>query len=43
MFVRFRAVRTQARIDDQVVYLPARAKEALGVEAGEGLSIIPFE
>jgi arginine N-succinyltransferase len=40
---RFRAVRTQARIDDQVVYLPAHAKEALGAKAGDGLAIIPFE
>jgi arginine N-succinyltransferase len=40
---RFRAVRTQARIDDQVVYLPARAREALGAKPGEGLSVIPFE
>jgi arginine N-succinyltransferase len=40
---RFRAVRTQARIDDQVVYLPAHAKEALGAKAGEGLAVIPFE
>ena len=40
---RFRAVRSQARIDDQVVYLPARAKEALGAKVGDGLAVIPFE
>jgi arginine N-succinyltransferase len=40
---RFRAVRTQARFDNQVVYLPARAKEALGAKAGEKVSVIPFE
>jgi len=40
---RFRAVRTQARIEDQVVHLPAQAREALGAKPGEGLSIIPFE
>jgi len=40
---RFRAVRSHARIDDQVVYLPARAKEALGAKVGDGLAVIPFE
>jgi arginine N-succinyltransferase len=40
---RFRAVRTQARVDDQIVYLPGPAKELLGVSAGEKLSLIPFE
>jgi len=40
---RFRAVRTHARIDDQVVYLPAGAKEALGAKVGDGLAVIPFE
>src|SRR5262245_5917439 len=40
---RFRAVRTQARFDNQVVYLPARAKEALDAKAGDKVSIIPFE
>lgn len=40
---RFRGVRTQARIDDQVVYLPAQAKELLGVRPGAKLAIIPFE
>jgi arginine N-succinyltransferase len=40
---RFRAVRTQGRVDDQVVHLPAPAKEALGVSTGARLSLIPFE
>ena len=40
---RFRAVRCQARLDNQVAYLPARAKEVLGVEPGDKLSLIPFE
>jgi arginine N-succinyltransferase len=40
---RFRAVRTQARLDNQVIYLPARAKEFLGAPTGAKLSLIPFE
>jgi arginine N-succinyltransferase len=40
---RFRAVRTQARVDDQIVYLPGPAKEVLGVSAGAKLSLVPFE
>jgi len=40
---RFRAVRTQVRMDDQIIYLPARAKELLGAPTGSRLSIIPFE
>jgi len=40
---RFRAVRTQGRVDDQVVYLPGPAKELLGVSGGARLSLIPFE
>jgi arginine N-succinyltransferase len=40
---RFRAVRTQARVDDQLIYLPGPAKEALGVSTGAKLSLIPFE
>ena len=40
---RFRAVRTQIRIEDRLVYLPEKAREALGVEAGEKVSFIPFE
>jgi arginine N-succinyltransferase len=40
---RFRAVRSQVRIDDQVVYLPAQTKELLGVGSGVKVSLIPFE
>ena len=40
---RFRAVRTQGRVDDQIVYLPGPAKEALGVSTGARLSLVPFE
>ena len=40
---RFRAVRCQVRVEDQIAYLPAAAKTLLGVEAGEKLSLIPFE
>jgi arginine N-succinyltransferase len=40
---RFCAVRTQARVDDQIVYLPGPAKEVLGAPTGAKLSLIPFE
>ena len=40
--VRFRAVRTACRLDDDKAYLPARAKEVLGVEAGDRVHTIPF-
>ncbi|HET6981124.1 MAG TPA: arginine N-succinyltransferase, partial [Myxococcaceae bacterium] len=40
---RFRAVRSQVRIDDQVVYLPGETKELLGVGSGVKVSLIPFE
>jgi arginine N-succinyltransferase len=40
---RFRAARSRARIDDQVVYLPAETKELLGVASGVKLSLVPFE
>jgi len=40
---RFRAVRSQVRIDDQVVYLPGETKELLGVTSGVKVSLIPFE
>jgi arginine N-succinyltransferase len=40
---RFRSIRCQARLDNTVAYLPARAKEILGAEAGAKLSLIPFE
>ncbi len=40
---RFRAVRTRVRWDDQRVYLPRAAREALKVKPGERVSVIPFE
>lgn len=40
---RFRAVRTQVRFDDQVVYFPKAARELLKVKPGDKVSIIPFE
>ncbi len=40
---RFRAVRTQARLDDQVIYLPPLARELLGVTTGARVGAIPFE
>jgi arginine N-succinyltransferase len=40
---RFRAVRTTARLDDQLIYLPPGAKELLGVATGARLGAIPFE
>jgi len=40
---RFRAVRTTARLDDQLLYLPPAARELLGVSTGARLGAIPFE
>lgn len=40
---RFRSVRSFARLEDRTVYLPSEVKEALGVETGCKVSIIPFE
>jgi arginine N-succinyltransferase len=40
---RFRAVRTQARLDDQVILLPPAARELLGVTTGARVGAIPFE
>ncbi|MBF5046201.1 arginine N-succinyltransferase [Aggregicoccus sp. 17bor-14] len=40
---RFRSVRCSARLDNQAIYLPAKAKQALGAEPGAKLSVIPFE
>jgi arginine N-succinyltransferase len=40
---RFRALRTQARLDDQVIYLPPAARELLGVSTGARVGAIPFE
>ncbi len=40
---RFRAVRTQVRLDDRTAMLPAKAKELLELEPGMKVSCIPFE
>jgi arginine N-succinyltransferase len=40
---RFHAVKCHVRWNDQIVHLPARAKEVLGVEPGEKVSLVPFE
>ena len=40
---RFRAVRTQARLDDQAIFLPLAARELLGVTTGARVGAIPFE
>jgi arginine N-succinyltransferase len=40
--VRFRAVRTVARIDGDDVLLPAEARELLEVEPGERVHVVPF-
>lgn len=40
---RFRAIRTPCRIDDDRCFLPARAKDLLGIEAGERVHTIPFD
>lgn len=40
---RFRAVRSQVRFDNQLVYLPRKTKEILGVPVGTTLSMLPFD
>lgn len=40
---RFRAVRTLARLDDQVIFLPPAARELLGISTGTRVGAIPFE
>jgi len=40
---RFRAVRTTARLDDHVIFLPSGARELLGVATGARVGAIPFE
>jgi arginine N-succinyltransferase len=40
---RFRSVRCTVRVDNNVVYLPPKAKEVLEAEPGDKLSLIPFE
>jgi arginine N-succinyltransferase len=39
---KFRAVRTPCRLDDDKAYLPAAAKELLGVESGDRIHTVPF-
>ena len=40
---RFRALRCQVRWDDQSVQLSREVKAALKLEAGDRLSVVPFE
>jgi arginine N-succinyltransferase len=40
---KFRACRSACRIDDDRAFLPARTKEALGLEPGDRIHTIPFE
>lgn len=40
---RFRALRTQVRLDERFAYLTKRAKAMLDTEPGDRVSIIPFE
>jgi arginine N-succinyltransferase len=40
---KFRACRAPCRIDDDKAFLPARAKELLGLEPGDRIHTIPFE
>jgi len=41
--VRFRAVRSPARVEGDAVRLPPKARERLAVEPGERLSLVPFD
>ena len=41
--VRFRAARTQARLDGELVRIPEKARELLEARPGERLHLIPFE
>jgi arginine N-succinyltransferase len=41
--VRFKAVRTPCRLDDDKAYLPRTAKAMLGVQPGDRIHTIPFE
>jgi arginine N-succinyltransferase len=40
---RFRAVRTAARLEGDVVRLPAKARERLAVEPGDRVHLVPFD
>jgi arginine N-succinyltransferase len=41
--IRFRAVRTQARLDGEHLRIPAKAREFLEASPGERLHLVPFE
>lgn len=41
--IRFRAVRTQARVDGEEILLPAEARALLKVKPGRMVSAVPFE
>ena len=41
--IRFRAVRTPARLDGEAVRIPLKARELLEVEPGDRLHLVPFE
>jgi arginine N-succinyltransferase len=40
---RFRAVRTEARLDGELLRIPARAREILAAEPGARVHVVPFE
>jgi len=40
---RFRAVRTAARLEGDVVRLPAQARERLAIEPGDRVHLVPFD
>lgn len=40
---RFRAVRSQVRFSDQLVYLPKAVKQALKAKVGDKMSLVPFD
>jgi arginine N-succinyltransferase len=40
---RFRAVRTESRLEGESLRLPARAREVLGAEPGDRVHVIPFD
>jgi arginine N-succinyltransferase len=41
--VRFRALRTPARLDGEQVRISAKARDILGAEPGERVHLVPFE
>ncbi len=40
---RFRAIRTQVRYEDQVVFFPKTVRDLLKVKPGDRVSVVPFE